>query len=123
MQPKLRRALDQLTRNSLMQDQIANIENRLEELRKPININDNRDDDTSAPGGSGDGGGGNDGTPPRPPGIDGFDELTRRLNRLRGNRPPLPPPRTPYRPRVLRPDVEPDLRDVLNNRLNRLRYG
>ena len=106
-----------------MQDQIANIENRLEELRKPININDNRDDDTSAPGGSGDGGGGNDGTPPRPPGIDGFDELTRRLNRLRGNRPPLPPPRTPRRSRVPRPDAEPDLHDVLNNRLNRLRYG
>ena len=103
-----------------MQDQIANIENRLEELRKPININDNSDDDTKWSGG---GGGVDDGTPPRQPGRDEFDELTRRLNRLRGNRPPLPPPRTSRRPRVPTPDVEPDLCDVLNNRLNRLRYG
>ena len=98
-----------------MQDQIANIENRLEELRKPININDNSDGDRSVPGGSGGGGGGDDGTPPRQPGRDEFDELTRRLNRLRGNHPPLP--------RVLRSDVEPELHDVLKNRLNRLRYG
>ena len=104
-----------------MQVQIVNIENRLEELRKPININDNSDDDTDAPGGGG--GGGDDGTPSRPPGRDQFDELTRRLNRLRGNRPPLPPPRTSRGPRVPTPHVELDLRDVLNNRLNRLRYG
>ena len=103
-----------------MQVQIVNIENRLEELRKPININDNSDDDTKWSGG---GGGVDDGTPPRQPGRDEFDELTRRLNRLRGNRPPLPPPRTSRRPRVPTPDVEPDLCDVLNNRLNRLRYG
>ena len=114
---------DQLTKKVLMQDQIANIENRLEELKKPININDNSDDDTGAPGGSGGGGRGNNGTPPRLPGRDEFDKLTRRLNRLRGNHPPLPPPRTPRRPCIPRPDVEPDLRDVLNNRLNRLRYG
>ena len=37
---------DQLTKKKLIQDQIANIENRLEELKKPININDNSDDDT-----------------------------------------------------------------------------
>ena len=106
-----------------MQDQIANIENRLEELRKPININDNSDDDPGVLGGSGSGGGGDYGTPARPPGRDEFDELTRRLNRLCGNCPPLPPPRKLRRPRVPRPDVEPDLLDVLNNRLNRLRYG
>ena len=52
---------DQLTKKILMQDQIANIENRLEELTKPININDNSDDDTSALGGNGGRGGGNDG--------------------------------------------------------------
>ena len=114
---------DQLTKKILIQDQIANIENRLEELKKPININDNSDDNTGAPDGSGGGGGGNNGTPPRLPGRDEFDKLTRRLNRLHGNHPPLPPPQTPRRPRVPRPDVEPDLRDVLNNRLNRLRYG
>ena len=106
-----------------MQDQIVDIENRLEELRKLININDNSDDDMGAPGGSGARGGGNNGTPPRPPGRDEFDELTRRLNRLRGNCPTLSPVRTPHRPHVPRPDVEPTLHDVLNNRLNRLRYG
>ena len=114
---------DQLAKKILMQVQIVNIENRLEELRKPININDNSDDDTDAPGGGGGGGGGDDGTPSRPPGRDQFDELTRRLSRLRGNRPPLPPPRTSRGPRVPTPHVELDLRDVLNNRLNRLRYG
>ena len=35
-----------------MQVQIVNIENRLEELRKPININDNSDEDMGASGGS-----------------------------------------------------------------------
>ena len=114
---------DKLTKKNLMQDQIANIENRLEELRKPININDNSDDDTGAVGGSGVGGGSDDGSPPRPPGRDKFDKLTRRLNRLCGNHPPLPSPRMPCKPHVPRPDVEPDLCDVLNNRLNRLRYG
>lgn len=29
----------------------------------------------------------------------------------------------PRRPRIPRPDLEPDAEDVLNNRLNRLRYG
>ena len=108
-------------KKTLMQNQIANIENRLEELKKPINISDNNDDDMGALGGSGGGGrGGGDGsTPTRPPGRDEFDELTRRLNRLRGNRPPLSPPRKPHRPR---PDVETDLGDGLNNRVNRLRY-
>ena len=55
-----------------MQDQIANIENRLEELRKPINIDNNSVDDTGALGGSEGRGGDNDGTPPRPPGRDEF---------------------------------------------------
>ena len=106
-----------------MQDQMANIENRLEELRKPININDNSDDGRSAPGGSGGRRRGDDGTPPRPPGRDEFNKLTRRLNRLCCNRPPLPPPRMPHRLRVPIPDVELDLRNVSNKRLNRLRYG
>ena len=106
-----------------MQDQMANIEIRLEELRKPININDNSDDGTSAPGGSGGRGGGDDGTPPRPPGRDEFNKLTRRLNRLCCNRPPLPPPRMLRRLRVPIPDVELDWCNVLNKRLNRLRYG
>ena len=96
---------DQLTKKNLMQDQIANIESRLKELRKQININVNSDDDMGALGGGG--GGDDDGTPPRLPGRDEFDELTRRLNRLRGNHPPLPPPRMPRTLRVPRPDVDP----------------
>ena len=112
---------DQLTKKILMQDQIAYIENRSEELRKPINISDNSDDDTRGPGGSVGRGGGDDGNLARLPGRDEFDELTRRLNRLRGNHPPLPPLRRPHRPRVPRPDVEPNLCGVLNNSLNRLR--
>ena len=43
---------DQLAKKILMQVQIVNIENRLEELRKPININDNSDEDMGASGGS-----------------------------------------------------------------------
>ena len=104
----------------LMQDQISKIENRLEELRKPINVNDNSDDDTGTPGGGGGGRGGDDRTPPRPPHRDEFDDLTRRLNRLCM---PLPPPRTTRRPCVPRSDVKLDLGDVLNDRLYRLRYG
>ena len=71
-------------------------------------------------GGGGGGGTGDDGTPSRPPRRDELNDLTRRLNRLCA---PLPPPRTTHRPRVPRPEVEPDLRNVLNNRLYRLRYG
>ena len=56
---------DQLTKKILIQDQIGNIENRLEELRKPTNINDNSGDDTSAVGGSGGRGRDDGGTSPR----------------------------------------------------------
>ena len=76
-----------------------------------------------APDGKGGRDGGDDGTPPRLPGRYEFDKLTRRLDRLHGNHPALPPPRTPHRPRFPRPDAELDLRDVLDNRLNKRRYG
>ena len=92
-----------------MQDQISNIEKRLEELRKPINVNDNSDDDTGAPGGGGGRGTGDDGTRPRPLRRDEFNDLTRRLNKRCA---PLPPPRTTRRPRVPRPEVEPDFIDL-----------
>ena len=53
---------DQLTKNILMQDEIANIKNRLEKLKRPININDS---DDKAPGSDE---GGEDGAlPPLPP--------------------------------------------------------
>ena len=49
-----------------MQGNIAKIENRLEELKRPINFNDN-DDETGGPGG----GWGDDGVPPPLPPMPG----------------------------------------------------
>ena len=50
---------EQLTKKIFMQDDIAKTENRLEELKLPINFNDS-DDETRGPVG----GGGDDGAPP-----------------------------------------------------------
>ena len=36
---------DQLTKNILMEDEIAKIENRLEKMKRPINVNDGDDED------------------------------------------------------------------------------
>ena len=44
---------DQITNNILMKDEIAKIENRLQELKKPINKNDDDDDDDGRDGGGG----------------------------------------------------------------------
>ena len=84
-----------------MQDQISNIEN----------VNDNSDDNTGASGGGGSGV--DDGAPLRPSRRYEFDDLTRRLNKLHE---PIGKSRVQF-------DDEPDMRDVLNNRLNRIRYG
>ena len=118
---------NELTKIILAQDEMAKIENRLEQL-KNRKYNGDDDDDEGACGGGGGRGGGNDGTPPRPrpqprPPTDEADELTRRLNILRGNRPPLPPLRTSPVPVSSQESDNADARDALNNRLNRLRYG
>ena len=108
---------DQLTKKSLAQDEITNIENRLNEIKRK-NVKDKDDDDNSISGARG--GGGDDGTPrtPRPP-TDEVKYLSRRLDVLRGNR-----PRTSYIPRLdIKPDDDNNMQDVLNNRFNRLRYG
>ena len=111
---------EQLTKRTLVQDDIINIENRLEKLRRPVNISYNSDNEAGGPGDEGgDDGGGDDGTPPRPPTRtprnDGFDELTKRLNRLSA---------PPYPPRLPKPNPRgTDMRDVLTKRLNRLRHG
>ena len=78
----------QLTKRILMQDDIINMENRLEKLKQLININYDSDDEAGAHGGGcGGEGGGDVGTPLGPSTRtrrdDGFDELTKRLNRLR----------------------------------------
>ena len=77
---------EQLTKKILMQDNIAKIKNRLEELKQPINFNDS-DDETRSPGG----GGGDDGAPPplpptsgrRSADSDAYGPLMRRLEELR----------------------------------------
>ena len=48
---------EKLTKRILAQDEIANIENRLGKLNKPININAKDDNDDDNNGGSGGGGG------------------------------------------------------------------
>ena len=78
----------QLTKRILMQDDIINMENRLEKLKQLININYDSNDEAGAHGGGcGGEGGGDVGTPLGPSTRtrrdDGFDELTKRLNRLR----------------------------------------
>ena len=85
---------EQLTKEKLMQDNIVKIENRLEELKRPINFNDN-DDETRGPGG----GGGDDGVPPPLPPVpgrrsdesDAYEPLMRRLEELQHG--PVPPSR------------------------------
>ena len=104
----------------MMQDDIINMENRLEKLKRPININYNSDDEAGGPEGGGGGEGGGDyGTPPRPRTRrrrdDGFDELAKRLYRLCA--PAYPPKQPKPDPRGI------DMHDVLTKRLNRLRYG
>ena len=77
-----------------MQDQISDIENRLEKLKWPIT----RDSDDDGGGGrSGGGGGGDGGLPPNPvrkyksrPEKDSYDELMDRYNKLKSSRPPCP---------------------------------
>ena len=103
---------DQLTKKTLMQDQIVDIENRLKELRKPININQNIDDDMGAI---------------MPLLLDCLVEMNL-TNWLEGL--------TDFAATALLylhlechvdlallDHVEPDLHDALNNRLNGLRYG
>ena len=89
---------DQLTKRILMQDQIADIENRLEKLKQPIKI----DSDDEGGSGSGEGGGGDGGVPTTPlppttvrkykprPEKDSYDELMDRYNKLKSSRPPRP---------------------------------
>ena len=89
---------DQLTKRILMQDQIADIENRLEKLKQPIKI----DSDDEGGSGSGEGGGGDGGVPTTPlppttvrkykprPEKDSYDELMDRYNKLKSSLPPRP---------------------------------
>ena len=89
---------DQLKRRILMQDQISDIENRLEKLKPPIR----RDSDDGGGGGNGGGGGGDGSLPPTPlplipvrkykprPEKDSYDELMDRYNKLKSSRPPCP---------------------------------
>ena len=76
---------EQLTKKIFMQDDIAKTENRLEELKLPINFNDS-DDETRGPVGAG----GDDGAPPPLPPTpssrsaesDAYGPLMRRLEEV-----------------------------------------
>ena len=107
---------DQLTKRILMQDEIANIENRLKQLKRPININNNSDDETGGPGGgSGRPGPGTPGSGPPPRYPDSIEDMTGRLNILCSicaSSPSLQPP--PPRDTT---------QEALQNRFNRIRYG
>ena len=84
---------EQLTKRILMQDDIAKIENRLEELKRQINFNDS-DNETRSPGGGGDDGA----PPPLPPTpgrrsgeFDAYETLMERFDEIRYG--PAPPTR------------------------------
>ena len=84
---------DQLSRRILMQDQISDIANRLEKLKRPIR----RDSDDGGGSGSGVGGGGDGDLSPTPvrkykprPEKDFYDELMDRYNKLKSSRPRHP---------------------------------
>ena len=85
----------------------------LEQLKKPININNNSYDETGSGGGTS-GSGGTPGSGPPPGYPDSVEDMTRRLNILRGNCPCSPSLSLSQR------DV---LSEVLQNRFNRIRYG
>ena len=107
---------DQLTKIVLMQDEIAKIENRLEQLKRPININNNRDDETSRlGGGSGRTGPGTPGLglPPRYP--DSIEDMTGKLNILCGI--------CAFSPSLQPPPPGDTIQEALQNRFNRIRYG
>ena len=88
---------DQLTRRILMQDQIYDIESRLEKLKHLIRMDSDND---GGGGGSGGGGGGDGGLPQTPlpltpvrkprPEKGSYDELMDRYNKLECSRPPHP---------------------------------
>ena len=107
---------DQLTKRILMQDEIAKIENRLKQLKRPININNNSNDETGGPGGgSGRPGPGTPGSGPPPRYPDSIEDMTGRLNILCSicaSSPSLQPP--PPRDTT---------QEALQNRFNRIRYG
>ena len=109
---------EDLTKKIIMQGEVEKIENRLAEIKKWRTRRTRfDDDDNSGPGAGGgresDGGGGR---PPRPGEV---EELTSKLNATCSGR--LTSSFIPSTERD--PDENADMQDILNNRLNRLRYG
>ena len=109
---------EDLTKKTLMQGEVEKIENRLAEIKKWRTSRMRfDDDDNSGPGaGGGVGSDGGGGGPPRPGEI---EELNSRLNAIRSSR--LTSSFIPSTEHD--PDENADVQDILNNRLNRLRYG
>ena len=109
---------EDLTKKIIMQREVEKIQNRLAEIKKWRTRSTRLDDDdNSGPGASGSGrsDSGGDG-PPRPGEI---EELNSRLNAIHSGC--LTSSFIPSTERD--PDENADMQDILNNRLNRLRYG
>ena len=101
-----------------MQGEVGKIENRLAEIKKWRTRRTRfDDDDNSRPGaGGGRGSHGGGGGPPRPGEV---EELNSRLNAICSGR--LTSSFIPSTEHD--PDENADMQDILNKRLNRLRYG
>ena len=101
---------EDLTKKIIMQGEVEKIQKRLAEIKKWRTRSTRLDDDDNF--GPGAGGGG----PPRPGEI---EELNSRLNAICSGR--LTSSFIPSTERD--PDENADMQDILNDRLNRLRYG
>ena len=107
-----------LTKKIIMQGEVEKIENRLAEIKKWRTRRTRFDDDDNSGPGAG-GGRGSDGGGGRPPRPGEVEELTSELNAICSGR--LTSSFIPSTERD--PDENADMQDILNNRLNRLRYG
>ena len=101
---------EDLTKKIIMQGEVEKIQNRLSEIKKRITRTTRLDDDDNS--GPGAGGGGQ-------PRLGEIKELNSRLNATCSGR--LTSSFIPSTERD--PDENADMQDILNNRLNRLRYG
>ena len=109
---------EDLTKKIIMQREVEKIQNRLAEIKKwRTRTTRLVDDDNSGPGAGG--GGGSDGGWGGPPRLGEIEELNSRLNATRSGR--LTSSFIPSTEHD--PDENADMQDILNNRLNRLRYG
>ena len=104
-----------LTKKILMQGEVEKIQNRWAEIKKWRTRLDDNDNSGSGAGGGGE----SDSSGGGPPRRGEIEELSSRLNAISSGR--LTSSFIPSTERD--PDENADMQDILNNRLNRLRYG